>query len=155
VVWAAVVGLTIITFIISVPTYFKFLQTVCAPETCFVRQLQPQEASALQQFGLSLDFYAWYLVVWASILFLAYLVVAAITWWRKSDDWMVLLTSLAFVTFGSIITPTVAALLVTASVWSWLAGIVLSIALVTIIVLFYLFPDGRFVPRWTRWLALA
>ena len=39
--------------------------------------------------------------------------------------------------------------------WHWPRSLVWAIGLVSTVGLFYLFPDGRFVPRWTRRLAIA
>ena len=37
----------------------------------------------------------------------------------------------------------------------WLFQFVIFLGAVSIVVFFYLFPTGRFVPRWTRWLSIA
>jgi signal transduction histidine kinase len=40
------------------------------------------------------------------------------------------------------------------SVGDWLINLLEFLALASLLVFFYLFPNGRFVPRWTRWLAV-
>jgi hypothetical protein len=39
-------------------------------------------------------------------------------------------------------------------IWERLNGILNALSLAFVFLFFYLFPDGRFVPRWTRWFAL-
>jgi hypothetical protein len=76
---------------------------------------------------------------------------------RKSNDWMALLVSLMLVGIGPLnITNTV---LLTRWVGPALASDILSLSnqvnLSIIVLAFYLFPDGRFVPRFTRWLVVV
>ncbi|HKF35396.1 MAG TPA: hypothetical protein VKB35_00730, partial [Ktedonobacteraceae bacterium] len=87
---------------------------------------------------------------------LIFCVIGAIIAWRKSRDWMGLLVSLALIIVGTVT--------FTNSDYPWLAatyhitqvpGDLLDILLATLPFYFLaLFPNGRFVPRWTRWLAL-
>jgi hypothetical protein len=81
--------------------------------------------------------------------------VAIFLFWRRSNDWMVLLFSLWMLTNFAFTTRSLAALqqaypAVQAPVrLIWLLAFVLTIALL------YVFPDGRFVPRWTWLLAVV
>jgi len=38
--------------------------------------------------------------------------------------------------------------------WEWVNSVLNALSLASVFLFFYLFPDGRFVPRWTRWLAI-
>ena len=81
--------------------------------------------------------------------------VAIFLFWRRSDDWMAMLFSLQLITSIAFTTRSLSVLehaypAVREPVQLiWLLGIVLSI------VMLYLFPDGRFVPRSTRLLAVV
>jgi hypothetical protein len=81
--------------------------------------------------------------------------VAIFLFWRRSDDWMAMLFSLWLITGFAYTTRSLSVLeqaypAVRAPVQLiWLLGIVL------ITVTLYLFPDGRFVPRSTRLLAIV
>lgn len=98
-----------------------------------------------------------------NILVLAsFLALALLLFWRKSDDRMALFGSLTLLMFGGIIganlydsdigavVPALAAIPVVHQVASLLAVI----AQVSLVAFLYLFPSGRFVPRWTRWVTL-
>jgi hypothetical protein len=70
---------------------------------------------------------------------------------------MALLTSLFLVTFGTVAVDTTDAdALVTSQPAWWLPvqGVQI-VGEVCVVLFFLLFPNGRFVPHWTRWLALA
>ena len=74
---------------------------------------------------------------------------------RKSNDRVILLFSLALVLVGTIIVPPYPAPLYVGISWIWEICLdVLEFLAQAAILIFYLFPDGRFVPHWTRWLAL-
>jgi hypothetical protein len=81
--------------------------------------------------------------------------VAIFLFWRRSDDWMAMLFSLQMLTSMAFSTRSLSALehaypAVRAPVhFIWL------LAFVLIFVTLYLFPDGRFVPRSTRLLAIV
>jgi hypothetical protein len=81
--------------------------------------------------------------------------VAIFLFWRRSDDWMAMVFSLQLITGTAFTTRSLSALeqaypAVRVPVQLiWLLGFVL------ISVTLYLFPDGRFVPRFTRVLAIA
>ncbi len=92
------------------------------------------------------------LVVATSVWF----TVSCVMCWRKSNDRVILLFSLAFLLIGGIFLPPFPAALYGGIPWFWELplDIIESLAQAAFLV-FYLFPDGQFVPRWTRWLALA
>ena len=84
---------------------------------------------------------------------LAFLAIGAVIFWLKSKDRMALYTSFALVTFsvafnsGSLVAFVPAA---------WLPIQVINfLGSVSFGIFFYLFPNGRFVPRWTRWLVVG
>jgi hypothetical protein len=82
-------------------------------------------------------------------------VVSAVLFWRKSHDWVILLFSLALMLTGGIfVAPFPAPLFSLSLAWELSLDVMEFLAQAAFLV-FYLFPDGRFVPHWTRWLALA
>ena len=65
---------------------------------------------------------------------------------RKSDDRMAVFVSIALLTFGVAIVPTLDALVMTRSAWRWPALLVRYLGIGLILFVFYTFPDGQFVP---------
>src|SRR5437764_13528945 len=71
-------------------------------------------------------------------------------YWRKSDDRTALLAALFLVTFPTLVDESV--LYSLPPIWVVLAQGVRFLGSVCFSLFFYLFPNGQFVPRWTRWL---
>jgi hypothetical protein len=139
------VGLHVLLF----PAFVAQLQTVCRGASCAQVQPSPASALALHLLGLSLGGYA--ALTFALILLSAVvcLVVAGVIVWRKSDDWMALLVALALVAAGTQVVPY--QLETGRSAWQLPAIMVITLDYVLLFLLFAIFPNGRFVPRWTRW----
>ena len=81
---------------------------------------------------------------------LVYLALGVFIFWRKSDDWMALLTSLFLITFlgpFDILTHL-------NSNWAPVGSLAAIATSLLIFLWFFLFPDGQFVPRVMRWIFL-
>jgi hypothetical protein len=158
VVWAAVVVFTLSIFLLSLPGYFAQLKTVCVGDTCVYSygQLTPGTAKALQNLGLSTGGYAVSILALAIASGLVFFGVACVLFWRRSDDWMAMFVSLFLVTFGVNFSVQAQATLATnvQTFWYWSHTVLIGLGWVSFSLLLYLFPDGRFVPRWTRLLAV-
>jgi len=89
------------------------------------------------------------------VLLIAYTTIALVIVWRKPADWMALFVSLFLVTFGATLSPSWDELLESDPSWSIPVNFVRILGLVLLLLFLYLFPDGRFVPRWTRLLTIA
>lgn len=158
VVWVAVVVFTLSIFLLSLPAYFAQLQTVCVGDTCVYAygQLTPGTAQALHNLGLSIGGYAVSIFALITASMLVSFGVAGVLFWRRSDDWMAMFVSLFLVTFGVNFSVQAQAILATNvhSAWYWSLNILIGLGWALLSLLLYLFPDGRFVPRWTRPLAV-
>jgi hypothetical protein len=117
-------------------------------------QLLPEEAQRLGQSGLTPQAYAFYFTAAETLTAWVGLAVAGLIVWSGSAHWVALLVSLNLVSSAASL-PLVPALGTAHPQWAWLALAWRSLFAGTLILLFYQFPDGRFVPRWTRWLAGA
>ena len=161
--WVAVAVTALAIILFSIPSSFEHYRSVCtaASEVCAERALgqpTPEGMRALREVGLSVRSYALFNVVIDKVFQLVCFAVGALIFWRRSDDRMALLTSLFLVTFGTVAldnTTNAQALVSSQPAW-WLAvqGVQI-VGEVCAVLFFLLFPSGRFVPHWTRWLAVA
>jgi len=81
--------------------------------------------------------------------------VALFIFWHRSDDWVALLAGIMLVATFAVFSPSPMMLETSQPLWQWPIILLRVIGLASTVGLFYLLPDGRFVPRWTRWLAIA
>ena len=154
--WVVVAVLYLGVFISGIPSEFARLHTPCTDTiSCsFIPHLTAHKAHKLQELGLSVEFFAAYFVALEVIFTAVSASIGAAIFWRASRDRMALLASLVLVTFG-VVLPIPLLALELSSLWTASARAVFFVGAVALEVFFYTFPDGRFVPRWSRWILLA
>jgi hypothetical protein len=119
-------------------------------------QLVSTDARALHNLGIPPSGYALYVISLTLLLILAHVLIAGVIFLRKRQDWMALLVAVALVTNGA--TTSLSLMYSPGAVHPALhalVNLVIYVGLVSSMVLLYLFPTGRFVPSWTRWMAIA
>ena len=146
-VWVAVTILALGLFVVSVPVAYVHFHTVCRDSQCVYWALSLAERRSLEELNLSFDFYAAYNVILEVVHMLGFFAAGAFIFWRKSDEWMPLLLSLALVLFGIDTLDLVAEAY---PILSLPGAFIECLGAICFFISFYLFPDGRFVPRWTR-----
>jgi hypothetical protein len=155
-IWVAIAALAVGLLVASVPIAYEQLRAPCEGAECNLNLawLSPEEVRALEELGLSLGFYAAYEIALHIVIALGYWAIGALLFWKRSDDLVALLTSIALVTLGAGVVPL--NFLVNAYPrWYWVVGAMFFVSVVSFFVFGCLFPDGRFVPRWMRWVAAA
>src|SRR5215204_2039798 len=154
--WVVIALAAVSLFIVAVPTEFVQLRVPCPTATCPTGQLPPAGLRAVEDLGLSLDSFAAYSVAMDVIFASVYGAVAALIFWRKSEDRIGIFASLALLTFGTATFPvTMATLAARHPVSEVPVAFLHFLGSASFGLFLYLFPDGRFVPRWTRWVALV
>lgn len=140
--WVGFALLILAVYVASIPAFYQW--NIQDPY---------QFAPTLAQVNLSLRFFALYTTIFCSALVLACLTIALLIFWRKSNDWMGLLVSLALLCFA-VLLPVVPALGIIYPAWQEIVVIIRYAAVLLILLVFYLFPDGRFIPGWTKYAIL-
>lgn len=151
-----VLTLMILAFnVVMLPRFVTLLLTPCPPDPrCFYLRLTPYDQRFLRQSGLSVSFLANYQAALFIAVIVIYCAIAAIIFWRRSADRMALFCAFMLVIFGGVgFTAILQDSLATAPpLWYGLMGILYVIGQSGFVIFFLLFPSGRFVPRWSRWL---
>src|SRR5215210_3109748 len=156
VVWGLIAALAVGLFIIGIPAEFALLHIPCATVNCPTGQLSPSGLRALEGLGLSRDSFAAYTVAMDIIFAAVCSAVALLIFWRRSDDRMGLLVSVALLTFGTAtFVFTMEALAVRHPALGAPTSLLHFLGAASFGLFLYLFPDGQFVPRWTRWVVLV
>src|SRR5262245_35181099 len=106
--------------------------------------------ATIAQLGLSIGFYAAYLTASQLVVGLAFFLIAAIIVWRRSDEAIALFVSLFLVLLGAVNAGNAQALEDLHPALLWPTELALFLTDASLILFFFVFPDGRFVPRWSR-----
>lgn len=153
--WLVVAALSaVILLASSIPRVWQ-LSTVSAAAAVTAGQLRPADAAALSALGMTPALYAAVVTGLEEIIAWCFWLVGAVIFWRAARDWMSLLFALALVTLGTISSPLVTALVQFYPVWDLPVALMRAMGLGSLIVAFLVFPDGHFVPRWTRGLIVV
>jgi hypothetical protein len=148
-------ALIIALFVAGIPVLFKDVETACAGASCYRWQPTPEVAARLVADGISLHLYAAYYVAVESTLVLGICLIAIVMIWRRPDEPMALFGAFTVAAFGSAFSDPMVALSLTSPVAWVLRTLLATLGWSSLFIYFYMFPDGRFVPRWTRFTALA
>ncbi len=129
--------------------------TIAGLPARYEQLLTGPDKRSLFDLGLSVASYAGYLTALDALLVLVHILIGGFILWRRPSDWMSSFVALALITNGALIPfsrfygPNSEAV-----PWQPLANLVTYLGLATSVLILYLFPDGRFVPRWTAMLAV-
>jgi hypothetical protein len=155
-VWLVLTTVSLGLFALSLVPGYRLLRTVCGQRPCGPEQLSAEGARTVEKLGLSLDLYAAYNLALVLVFALVFCGLAFVLFWRRSDDFIALYTSLTLVLTGVFLPEWTAELLLPLyPVLRPLLAFLTSATFCTLFILFYIFPNGRFVPRWTRWTAVV
>lgn len=143
-VWFALIFVTLSLFVLTIPARYSQLLILGA-----------ENSIALKELGLAPIAIAWLIGPLDGLVFLTYTLVGALIFSRKSQEWIGLFASLTLITaVFAVVRPSDSLLFVDQGLRIPLL-LILAIATVTITVFVYIFPDGHFVPGWTRWIAFG
>jgi hypothetical protein len=135
--WIVLAVLAVGVFVVEFPKNSALLLAVA-----------PDYAPGLAALGLSTSAFRTAIDSIQVLSMLAFSAVGFLIFWRRSDEWVGFIGSLAFVTFGAM--PAFLRYGVRApGMWSPLSAFVLALGTALSTTVFFIFPDGRFFPRWT------
>jgi signal transduction histidine kinase len=139
----------------SIPARFADLSKVCSEFPCDAGRLSGQSHSVLRQFGLPATAYAGYSLVVEILVAAVFVSVSALIMGRQAGNRFAMFAAFMLLLFGVGV--------VTGETLNVLAGgspplqtalrLLNSLGFVSFFVAWYLFPDGRFYPRWAKLLA--
>jgi hypothetical protein len=150
--WLVLIVLILGLLIASILPFNTVLQKACTSAAC--QALVPTyNTKQYQAAGLSVHFVLLFSYVFTIFTMLAFITIGAVIFWLKSYDFIAFYTSFALVSFAMAYNS--GTLLGFLPAWWLLISIISFLGGVTFGTFLYLFPNGRFVPRWMRWLVLG
>ncbi|GAB4400455.1 MAG: hypothetical protein OHK0052_24050 [Anaerolineales bacterium] len=113
-------------------------------------RVDPQLIDPLRKLGILPEIFNAYLLSLEIVTVLVFTTTAVVLFCPKSDDQMIALVSLTLLTFPSVILQGVEMLIQQRSIIEPLIIFLRGLGIGSFLLVFYLFPTGQFVPRWTR-----
>ena len=137
--WVALVATVLALFVTGIPASYRT-----------ARILRPETVAGLEHLGVPTGLPAAYLTILDTVTMLGFAGIAVLIFARRSDDWIAMLMALTLV---------LTAMLYTAPAFEAPAPVPLVAMLCALgeicqLAVIYLFPSGRFVPRWI-WILLV
>lgn len=155
--WVVVTLLTVGLDLFAIPAVYAQAQIGCNDQTRCTNGLPftAAQVAQLRAHGVALHVIGTYTVILDTIPTLVCVALATLIYWRRADDRMALFCAYMLVTFGGgVIGDAMGSLQGMNAVLFLLATTVQSAGQIALVVFLCVFPDGRFTPRWTIWLAL-
>lgn len=150
--WYVVAVLAFALLIASIPQYILLVGVVTEQEhSAGVLFGSPLLFSPSPQFEFWIDVVYNLLSFGASLLCLG---LAALIFRRKSDERMAFVVSLTLLLFGVLMTGPSEMLVGQTIAGESIALFAQMLLWAFVLFVFYIFPDGRFVPHWTRWVSI-
>jgi len=155
--WLLIALLSISLFVMGTVAQYDQLRAPCSDLPLQFQQRCYRTENALHQLGMTWEDLANFSTPIATVAVLPLILLGFLMFWRKSENTLGLLFSLALVMGGSIaLNPDLLDQLYFA-----FPNLIAPIAVLGFLsttglwIFVYLFPDGRFVPGWTRWLLVV
>ena len=148
-VWILLSAVGIIAFTASIIiAWGEPLPSCAAPDAvCGPWSISQEDIVVAQKLGLSEGLLRIGYFVRSILTYGSFIVVGLIIFWRRSDDWVALLLSQMLVSFAVESVQNLGAFQIA------VYGLLL-VDTVAFVLLPFIFPNGRFVPRWMRWILL-
>lgn len=149
--WITLALLLLLFFIGGIPYRFQALSVACPQPPCTLNALAPAEAQALAELGLSLETYAAWQIGLEMLLGGGMTLLALFLFWRSFDNIQGILVTFMLVLIGlNFMAEVDTAFVEHNPVFRLPYDFMTSMTGVVLILFLYVFPDGRFVPRWAR-----
>lgn len=140
-------------FILGVFAYPRY--ALLHPEQFTVDTWTPADMQHIfSRFGISTAWWIQYNLVIAVIDAFFFCGTGFFIYLRKKEDWFGLYLAITFILYGTLSGWPINAFAGTYPQWLSFLQLLAPLAWMTFFLTLYLFPDGHFVPRWTRWAAV-
>jgi len=139
--------------IAGLPLIPSYLHALCQSNLCLY-QLSLKQLQELQAAGLSLQMYVITILIISIVAILVTYGLAILLMWKRSDDRVALFMACALVALGTTLSWGSSALAMAYPFFAFPNQLLYFFQGVVYVPLFCLFPDGRFVPCWSGWVAL-
>ena len=157
-IWLLGAGFYLALYLLAWPSYLEQMKSltgvaleVGAHDPWPAGELLP----ALDHAGISPSFFSMYYLIIELVSLLGFTALGLLIFLKRSDTFIGWYTALLLVTFGIGSGQVLPALIIEYPAFSGLVDLIIGMPWFVFYVFFFIYPDGRFVPRWTIFAALA
>jgi signal transduction histidine kinase len=145
-----IICLTIGLFVASIPLNYEQRITICRTESCPPDQVTIAGEQALNRVGVSVASFVTLTIALDILVAITFTTCAIIIFIRKPQDPFTIFVTIMLVTFGSAtFTGGIRGISLDSPELHWLVKTIEMIGNASIPAFFFVFPNGRFTPRWT------
>lgn len=144
--------ITVCLFLLSIPPLFHTIQTNCIEERCNEVGAVPPGFAQLEAIGWSSTTYAAFYTAMYSCFALVFIGAAFLLLIKKPNNRMSLFAILTLCTFGVSFPATTSVLEGKHAVLDLFINMSYVASVIGIVMFFFLFPNGKFVPKWSGWI---
>ena len=153
---AVIICITIGLFIVSLPINYELRSAICREESCPPGQVTLTGEAALNRIGMSMASFVTLTIALDILIAVTFTTCAVVIFVRKPNDILTIFVTIMLVTFGA--ATFTGAIRGIAIAYPWLDWLPRAIALLgncSMLAFFFIFPNGRFVPRWSVFVLAA
>lgn len=145
-----IICLTIGLFTINIPFNYEQRSTICQTEPCPPNQLSARSVQALEDVGMSVRELVTLTIALDILFAVIFTACAVVIFIRKPNDLLTIFVTIMLVTFGTAtFTGGMQGIASAYPQLEWLIQTIAMIGSLGILAFFFVFPNGRFTPRWT------
>lgn len=154
-IWVVLVLAAALLFILGMGSDIQNNLRVCPQPPCegvtqpVLRMVDPRLGALLPN-----GFWVIYFPLLDAVLMVVWFISGVVLFWLRSDDWVVMCLSLAFMLLGAYYGPSTIGVSDAFPALRLPLLLVFACGMSFTLVILYTFPDGHFVPGWTRWVIL-
>ena len=153
--WVALALYNLLPGMLGIPGYYQQLVAL-NPWPNQPGWTQATFSIAVNRIGLAPQVVAWIILAPALIEILVFISLGLVIFWRKSNEWQSLLVSFVLVGLcGTFTGDRFRSMVALPPVWQVVAHEAALLIWPAFFMFLILFPDGRFVPSWMRWVAVS
>jgi signal transduction histidine kinase len=145
-----IICLTIGLFIINIPFNYDQRKTLCETDPCPPNQLSIRSVQALADVGMSVENLVILTIAIDTLIAVIFTTCAIVIFIRKPNDPFTIFVTITLVTFGmATFTGGMRGITIAYPRLEWLTQTIALIGSLAILAFFFVFPNGRFTPRWS------
>ena len=144
-----IICLAVGMFIMSIPLNYEQRSDICETEPCPPNQLKSESVQALNEAGMSLNSLVLTTIALDILVAVTFTTCAIVIFVRKPDEPLTIFVTIMLVIFGTAtFTGGIRGIGIAYPQLEWLTQTIAFIGSVSILAFFFVFPNGRFTPRW-------